>query len=167
MPLVKDVGQRGRRKIAAHACAGDGSLGATRASNQRCRDAPPRVGTTSGAAAHAFLLGSCGGEGDWRVDGAGAPYRPWSALTSCAKSDLGQPRAGADGAAIEMQNVEDDERGGVRAGEPASGLVVGGAQPSSETMEVRANVCVEADELAAIDPETRRNGNGSTTAALA
>jgi hypothetical protein len=76
MPLVKDVGQRGRTRIAAHACAGVGSSGydssfkstlsgrAARASESRyelgcrCPGVPP-----------AFLRR----EGDWRVDGAVAP----------------------------------------------------------------------------------------------
>jgi hypothetical protein len=55
---------------------------------------------------------------------------------------------GANGAAIEVQDVEDDQRGRVRDREAAGGLSVGSAESASEAMEVGSTVGAEANELA-------------------
>ena len=91
MPLVKDVGRKGARSSLLMRAPELGRWGATRASNRRCRGVRRRrVGTNSGAAAHEFLLRSCVGEGDWRVEGAVAPVYSLACATGAT-----QPRESA------------------------------------------------------------------------
>ena len=56
-------------------------------------------------------------------------------------------RQGADGAAIEMQDVKDDERGGIAGGQRGRCLFAGGGEASAEPVEIRSPVGVQADEL--------------------